>query len=1183
VNTVDKILEANPSLAGANLAFSKIDAKIRSIINKIRADIDFSTNLLGGNLNKVVGFKIPNVIKWENGVYTLETKDFKIRVKSIVSEDEDLAKHSDVSEILKGYATLDNIFDTVQIKQNILTNVVSIKDLMSNEKAISKSSRIFAKDCYIKLEGPINENSYINKKYFLDNFYSKTFVQEGISVTLTDSDGNEVLPYSVFLENCKLKEIVLDYTLEEIEGAGCKLSDFTETQAAASPVDGEYQIYVKVSAVGDMTVTVNGTDFTYSIENPDNDTPDIVADTLGQDIADSINGVSYETLPGYYSATPADDDGGHIIGWYVEDTSDGASYSVSLTEDNSSEHDLTVKWDSDNNNLIVTYASDGSDTLYPTVSELIDAVNNAGAPIKAIQTDMSYDADNDYPYVMDFDLNQYDSVIKLTSSNQSLTISSSQEYFNIETIQDYVEGKHQKGSIVAEVFRRGYTYYIKVDDKEYSIDTTDDNNPDVDSGVALINKFYDLITNDDESVVDATTDNNTILLIGKDYSEHTIETSGAQDYVEPLPRDVSVRNDLKDYAIQDEESKIFKEAKTDISQAKDNTPLCREDINSYVEQGLFPTANKGANIVLDKTSFALNPNLIKMSDIDYFIKEKLALNPDLFPKTKFKYISKYDSYIDCALYTPKYEKAEKFFILEASGNYFADKRQLQFLGYIDLKYLQETLLGLGDDSFSQDLNAVCDYLEVKSVKSLNKLKAIKNTPVTNDTINFIKHSTADTIVKTPPEFFGQDDESVKKYKIMADILIRHSDTMLDELIDVLSEYTYTPDDIRWVLEFDEMRNTVLDINTEDAPPEETGLDGESSDGEITFEKLYIREYKAIFKQEYSSTNIDDYLLIDADSLPDTVKHLLVYPGVRIETKELFYEEKVGTYTNPSDDQKAQWDADKTYRYTCTGDGDNETCDVWQTKSYFPTNSFTTKPFNVRLFHYNPYDLLIYRELVRTGYFPQNLDYFKDKIGTGRLPNGDSVWRLLISAISFSGSTDDIQIKYAGDAYSVIKLLFNKFENLNDWRLALVLGNDPYISKEIGYTTTSALLVLFSKIYAYLIKENVATTDYESVFNSCVSLLFKGDASAGITLPYCLFERFVAIIKNGSFKFGEKLTYSAYKDYFVFEPNLSLMNELSGQNWGADTLNLVISNNTVEISIIDTQNEKVLYLGCESEF
>ena len=1073
MNNVDKILNSSPSLGALNQAVDLLERKIDALVVDMQKDISFINKLLGENLDKVFGLSIPGFVDYSNSEYTLENKDFIINVKAITANNNpDVATYKQIEDFLDAYLQNENLFESEVEKNNLLTNAMSVSEIATNKNAISKNTDIYVKDCLLDMKGKIDEQTCINQNYFINNFYTKRMNQEKINFSISGEQGiNEF--ETITINNTTFKELLLDYTLKELEGSGCKLSDFEQTQAAVEPTSGVYEIYVNVMAPQAMTLTVNGQNFSYT-PSMDDDTPDVVADTLGGDI-ESIDGVTHDIDTGYYSATPKDDDNEYKLSWYAKDTSDGKSYHVTLQEDNSSEHDLEVSWDSDKGTLTVTYASDGSDPEYPTIGELIDAVANANTPITAVLVDPNYTTDDDYPYDLDFDLDQYDSKLILTSTKQSLDISTPQpSFFGINTQQEYVDGKHQAGDVEVETFRRGYKYYIKVDNEEIDVDTTDDNNPDVTNANSLVKKFVTLLSNDSKVPFEVTSNSNKVSFVSKDYNSHTITTSGAIDYNPPKPRTVSVKNDLKSFVIQGEEVFITKDAATDLSKINTQTPIAKQDIANLNNNNFFASDSVASNIFLSDASFNLSQDLIKMNDIYDVIEEMEAINPNMFPKGTFTYISIYDMELNCDINIPDSYKVERYFILQAPDNSFIPKEQIDFFEYLDLKNLQENFLGLGDESFSAEIDIFGSFFKKEEVLSLKKLRSTKRpsvleSPFSKENISE-PHKVLTTLIP------GGSTEELKKYNEIAPILIRNDGNMLSELIAVLDKYKYNPDDIRWTLEYDVMRNVVLEMDTDDSVPStDDGLTGASADGEVGFKDLYIREYKKIYKNEYESTNLSEYFKFDINKLSDLAKAVIILGAQKIQEKaNLSFAEF--------------------------------------------TDEAPILPRATDLFIFNPYDFLIYKDIVRTGYFPANIDAFASKVGNGRIYNGDTIWNLLIKAITFK---DESTVSYVGDSWSTLKILFNKFKTRTSWEVAFMLGQDISLFKKVSSTSKeyniktqiSALDVLFSKIYAYIKENNISSDKYEDTFNKLVGLLFVNDNTATNILPYTLFGCFVDYIEN----------------------------------------------------------------------
>ena len=1109
---IKKLLNADLSVGSLEIALKQIEEKLSNIISKLNESIDFQTKLLGANLNRVFTYNFQDFIIYQDGKYVINPLfKAKIEAANIINDNNEIAKHSDVALVLQNFVKKENNLLVPLKKNSPLSNALSVNEANNNPLSLKKGTyqKLLVNDLKTDIKGEVNDYTIINKKFFYDKFYTKSKLAPTLIIKVANANNDTDMKVfdKVYFKDCKFKEIILDYTLSEIEGSGCKLSDFIQTQAPQEPTPDIDNVMVLFMSPMELTLNINGNTYSYT-PDMENDTLDVVADSLASAV--DIDGVSYELLDGYYSATPQDDDGEYKLGWYVIDTTSDKSYSVQLTSDNNSEHDLEVSYDEQNGKLTVTYASDGSETIYPTISELIDAVNNSDTPFRVAIADESVASpDDDYPYEMEFDLEQTTSLIQFTSNKEALDITTSPtQVFETEKIQDYASGKHQEGYVECETFRRGYKYFIKIDDNEIDVDTTEDNNPEINSANALMQAFADIIENGDYNF-EAVAVNNKLTLVSNDYASHTIETSGAIDYQEPLPRTFRVVNDVKNFVRQGDEATLYKKEKILVDFVKRQSPITKADLDNYKNDGVFAQNDKIANLSITEDSFALNDKLPRVVDVARKVNDLISQNKGFFGFGEVKYISKYDLFINSTLNFPNKMQLEKWGILTEYEYTFVPKVQVDFLKEIPLKELQEKVFFLSDTYFTNELETLGSYLSANSIVTYKELLNTPNTtneypkrfevvkPKLSEALNPLfpyinpfnisDKEGYDFISKAEvflsPEFSDYDKLDILNHPYIKNnpelkrkaahtlfslVLTQNSPNILAQLIYLLKNYRFTLDDVRYHLENKTLRDIVLDFSSDDdAIPEMTyGLDGQFTDGTITFSNLYIREYKSAIRKENVSTTAKDYLIADFNNAPLPEKLFICLPAsIDYSVSDLTLEK-------------------------------------------------TLKLDDLRV--HSIYDDMIYKDILKTAYFPVNGDFFNEKVGSGLTIYGDTIWGLLIRAIHFKDTDTIIDV---GDAWSTLKILYSKFTSITDWELALFLS--PAVRKinpkdRVIVTEHSALLTLCSKIYTYLKANNVASDDYESTFNKLVGLLFKNDNSATGILPYEIFKAFLSLIGEADY-------------------------------------------------------------------
>ena len=1186
MTNAELLLNGDYSVSDIKSALQLIISEYNTMLSKIIKKQNVKELILGDNLDKIFSRQIEGNIELTTesllgNEYKLLNKEFSISANNFITEDEDIISYSYIRETLESnFVKKDMLFDEKQVKENVSTNAISVNDLdiLNGIDVISKSAtEINVNKASIEYVDLSNDLSIISVDLFNNLYYTKNKVFRNIKLSISNLN-------SLIVHNSSFKEILLDYTLDDVVGAGVKITDFIEKDAAVEPTPAIVNVMVNVLYPdNENTLTINGNNYSYTPSV--DDTPDIVADSIGGEI--DIDGVSYELAPGYYSGNPEDDDGEHKLGWYLPDTTDGLSPSVSLQSDNSSEHDIEVDWDDEEKTLVVTYASDGSDTLYPTIGELIDAVQE-NSPVKVVITDPSYTTDDDYPYEMDFDLEQTDSLLTITSTNVDINVdnSSPDGVFEVNKIQDYHDGIHQSGDITVVQFRRGYNFYIKIDDTEYSIDTTDDSNPDITNSLELVSKFVDLINEDGIAV--ANSSNDTITLISKDYTEHEVTTSGEIDYKAPLTREVYIKYDLRNYLEQGSESVLYKDGINLTSKS----PLTNKELSILVDNGIFFNNNHIADPKLkkDNTSYKYtstsDDGVSTLFESVAEIKSMYEFDKNIFMSKKLEYITINDLFINANINFPDESEVDKYKIITAPKTEIISSKQIKYFYEMSLETVEKVFLSFDDKYYSIMLNTFSNYLNNESIASLND---IYEKPNTNNKayfmfssqkaehiftsiygfignkiyyryteldklkrtlfVEYIKSNTAfflnkekkvayafyknidkaivetisgvseltvktvNDLLKTPDEIHNlkdsiliaegdtesnikeivlqnnvnqdDDDESVDntvyeyykeniynneyfiKHMLMSVILEHNAPNVLEQLINLLDTFFFDINDVSIHLSNEFFRDVVMEMDIDDPDPEMTyGLDGTPESTAVTFADLYIRQYKPYLKQT-TSTDMSTY--------------------VTDEYKNMSIEEKV-----------------IALRLVPTNI-DNRVYPICVTKNPIVEDG-------------NMFDSMLYRDIVVSGYFGNNVSLFLNKSLSGVSDEYmDTIWNALIKTIFIKDEDNIIGVK---DSTSIIKIIYDRFTNTDKYLFAALLGSyrdsefwnnvDNVVSTMWNNETNeSALLNLFIRIYEALKRNNIADSDYEEYFNKYVGAIFVDDIDATDILPYDLFEYFIS--------------------------------------------------------------------------
>lgn len=1132
--TVRRLLEANPSLSSIYTSIDILKDRLIYIGNLLEENVDFQINLLGVNLAKVSTTNLSDIITIDSdGNYTFSSgHKIIISAQNIISDNTDLVKHSDVLNFLSDYAKQKNIFTKAIPKNSDNGNVFNKSEVLSLTNVYKKKEApIYIENAETLLNGVIEDESLINFSFFKSSFFNTQNSVTNVSLTITDGDNTDFnILGQATIKDSTIKEIMLDYTKAEITGAGVKLSDFIENQKAIESTPGVYKVLIKALSPEKNVLTINGQTYTYA-PDPSNDTADDVSDNITGDM--DIDGVSVQQDEGYYSATPMDQDNEYKIAWYVKDTTDSKSYSVTLQTDESSDHDLEVNWDSDNNKLTVTYPSQNSKSLPVKLGDLMDAVANVTPAFYIAIVKPGITKDTDYFQSFSFDLDENDlTSITFTSDKEPLSISyTPSNIADVSTEQKFIEGKHQKGNIGCVRFERGHKFSIKIDKTEMDIDLTDDTNyPKIQNSHELMDEFNSLI-NSNKLPFTTTLEENNLILLASDYSEHTITTSGAsKDYTAPLPRTVTVVSDLQDIVKQGEQNIVlYKESATSLDKVSLNTPITQKDIELYSNLGLFASEKIAANLTINNSSYFNDKELPKMADVYNAAQELLAINSNIFPTSKLEYISNYDIFINGTLNFPKSEIIGSWKILTDTNGNFIHAAQLNSLDQIGIDAIQETLIGFSDNYLSDEIKQISPYIKNKKITTLNDLKTtennIKGSIHSKKYFELNKANLADAYNPLYPVIYNEDiknifeklldiknedyqnvhdkiawfdeyeykiNEAALKHTLFAFILAQQSPNALMQLSWLLSEYYFSEEDILLHIDNSYLRDTILNISVADpAPTKSNGLEGQLADGTLSFSNLYIRQYKKTINDINSGTNASDYIKIDINSLPTVEKLLLCFPM------------PFGIY-----DSKNK----KIVYYK-----DNLNYDVNYEKWSRSEERITTV-----------FDNMAYKDNVINGLFPTK-DYLINQVGSGLTKYNDTIWNLLLKGITpIKDPNDGLVIKGVQDSLSTIRMLYKRYSNITSWELAYFLsGNWGGLSLDVGYpglgdidvtiknnglfTNESALMLLCIKCWIYIEKNNIAASDYLSTFQKIVGIIFKNDDTATGILPDDIFNAFLGTI------------------------------------------------------------------------
>ena len=1137
------------------------------MLKKLLEEVSIKDTILGVNLSNVFSVKIENNIELVGdnllgNTYKILNEFLTVKTSDIIVKDSDIKKISDFKQTLNdSFAKHSMIFTEVQEKNILNTNLLSVKDLEFTEgfSVLNKNNtEVNVNKCEIKYSDLSDSNSLISIETFKDMFFTKKEFFKSISLSITNLS-------SLTVNNSIYKELLLDYTTKEIEGSGVKISDFIEEQAAQEAQKAILEVFITTLFPGvENKLKINGNEYSYKPSN--DDTTDIVADSIGDAI--DIDGVTYKTEAGFYSNTPKDDDDEYKIGFYLKDTTSDLDVSVSLESDNDDEHDLLVDWDDDGKTLTVTYASDGSDTMYPTIGELIDAIQD-NSPIKVVITDSSYTRDDDYPYEMDFKLKQNDSKLIIYSEKEDINVedSSPSDAFSINKVQDYQDGKHQKGEVQVVKFRRGYSYQIKISDTEYNIDCKEDNNSDINNEFDLVEHFVSLINEEDQAT--ASKDADKIKITLKDYEEHEITTSGEEDYSEPLDRDVVIKYDLRNFVEQGDETVLIKNG----INIKSKIPISKKELSILVDNGIFFNKQNISDVKLKENindyKFRSNSDN-DVSTLFESVEELFSMynfDKTIFMQKKLEYIGVNDVYINANLNFPNESTVDKYKIFTSPKTEILHFNQLKYFFEASIDTIQKTFLSFDDVFYSIMQNTFSNYINNKNISSISKLVNIKN----DDRKSYFKFTSLNkpNIVNT--SLYGSIGGTVvikyndnKKRKLPYKVFYSAQDIYIETTHEGTKTlyFFYVNDDI--IKQFENENTKVKVINKLLRDPktikeiknfEFKKIGNNDYEEELSLYKKYTNK-EVTLEDEFNSEYFLKHMLMSL-ILQQNAPNLLEQIVYLIETF-FFDSNDVALHLNNElfRDVVMEMDTDDPEPEMTYGlDGTPEEnivsfADLYirQYKSELKKQSSTSMSNYVSDFYKNLstnekvaalrlvpikdtdnktiyhtlltkdkiisasniFDDLLYSDVVNSGYFGNNVSLFNDKafVGHSNIFN-DTIWNLLIKTIFI---VDEDKIEGVKDSLSLIKIIYDKFTDNDPYLFAAILSAyRPDIYEWDIESNESALFNLFIRIYEALKRNNIAEDKYEEYFNKYVGLLFVGDNSETGILPFELFKYFVSAI------------------------------------------------------------------------
>jgi len=1163
---IDNIGE-NITIDGISYSVDELIKNFDELIEKISSDkrnyLLEATRVMG---TRIVTSKINNLIELEN------PDDFASGNRYILHKNISVV----ASRFLDGTAdeslmTFDKLKTQMSVdfekKKDILSsakqkgsspflNSVSVNDLESNSSLISRSSETQnLTDVRVEKNSSASQNSVLNVGQFSDVFYPHYRFGEVESASITFPNSQ-----SLRVEQSGISFLEMDITDAELSGSGSKLSDYIITTEATPASNYKDIIDIILNYGDDYTVNIDGTDYTYTAD-PDETTED-VALNFSDIIADCGANVTQEQ--GVWSKVFTNSDGDRVFGWYVDDRDDSKAYEVEFVVP-SDTHDLTIEQDLDNpDKIIVTFEHDGLDPVYPTAGDIVELVNTFDeVPIRVVIMpgfDETYEYSTADNVLLDIGLSQ---IVIESSSQLNVTNPEDSEKpmkLSYTHVSDYTAAVAQSGYVDAIKFNPEDSFYIEIADERYDINPAEKTN--VVDEQTLMSEFSTMI-NSDSVVSESSVLGSRLTIYGKNAGDSfTVTTSGENNYVVPVERDVLLRYDVRNIPNQSS-SMIGPLYKNDSFISSQYEPLTLNNINSILSSGyLYTKSNMLLPSISDESSGSEYVSKIKEPalTIESIINKESSLIEE--STSGLKYINKSMPVIDVAFNATPSAKSDRWYFIETGSNTIVPKTNIDVpLNTMPPSDYEKNIYQDSDATFdsirkaripSQDVNfgSINDLVK-KDIPSYNKCGLSAEIPLSfsalhsNDIdyisehlteeglFNFITHSIVRKINK----------EEIELYKALIRLSISIDDGLMEQrFIALAGAYTATSDELSEFFSDTDMANIVFGINEPDDLPEPNyGLGGTPIDSTVTLGNLYFRNMKSLAKPLTSKKAFNLNMTNDAFIyFMSSSQFIVEFDQVcdRIEFPN-------GSY-------------------------------LLSTQN---SNGFITPVFNNTI----PYDTYeedrIYEEIFRTGFFPSDISnaISKMKFGFSRKYN-DSVWNLLLDAIEIK---QDGTIVSINSARTTLQEIYMSFSDITSNDLIAMLSAPKMIienNDEARRDVYSALTTLYLKIALYL-KENessIAYTDWETSFNEAVGRIFLDDELEENILPYQSFLIFIAssgmlnaFSWSADIKTDVDSIYSNVTSALVYE---SVLKDIKITNTETKTIEEIISGDTTKVSVSTVEQQ-----------
>ena len=1116
-----KNLSKSYSLGEIDDAVDSLIGEYDSLINKINEDKrNYMMEAVSTMKDKIITSRVENVLELIDSTQFTDGDEFRTigdSLSIIATKYTDGENDSPAWTIKKISQEMGNSFEpiakietaAVQSGYSGASNIISKKELATSNNALAKSANeVVVPFAEIKSVALSNPNSVLNISQFINRYIPADYKKEIDIVKLTIDKSLK----NIKLSTSQASFIEQALTDVELKGSGSKLSDYVEVTAGKKASTYKDTINVILNYGDTYTVTVNGKQYQYAAN--DDDTAEDIATGLSDALGNDTD-LSVSLTTGFWSTVFQNADGDKVFGWYAENTDDSLSYEVQMVVP-SAKHDLTIEQDSDNpQKVIITFAHDDTDVIYPTIGEIRDLVNSFEDVDIRVVVMPGFDPDDEYDDADDVKLDIGDSCIVIeASSEQTISTDGPDTKMLYTHISDYSAASTQVGYFQVVRFSPSDTYYVDINGTKVNIDPSTDENKSVVDEASLAKRFTTLINNGSYPVTASCSNNKVTLTAKKSGDSFPVSTSGANNYAAPIERKTLLKYDVRNLP-NVSASTIPQLKKSGTVVTNINEPLNKTDVSRLSTSGLIfsdsymmlpqvPDIVDNTNNFVPKISRAalhleqiISKEKNKISTADKLVTPVIRSMPKmLFP-----------------MYATDQAKSDRWFFVEAGANSIAAKSTIGIaVSTVSPEDYERLILQDENTTFSSILSSrlpsigqsfeSLKSLVAKKVQSYNSSgkKATIRLPLdaykpevmdiitkhmTEEQINgFIKYALLPPIIdKSDSENTNQNNaiitqDAAKLYKALMELAIQIDDGLREQRFIALAGAYVIPASELVSLYSDELfADYVFGVNEDETPPEDNyGIGGVPIDATVTMSKLYFRNMrnKALMKPP-KSFPLDDDLSIEQLFL-----HMI--PTVYIKSI--------------TPDVPQQWSVvlinDKTHN---AGDTD-EICD---------------SPF-IHIPKSTPVEDRLYTEIARTGYFSTNVDRGLNHAPTGiSIKHNDSIWNLLIDAIEIN---DDGEIVSINSARTYMQELYQSFKPMSEIQFSfLLLKNNAYFDLEGDekFNVYSPMVTLFLKIVLYLKakKDSIDYSSWEATFNKIVGLIFVDDDQAKNILPYKIFLSWVA--------------------------------------------------------------------------